>query len=360
MSASIDPPHPDTELVFRCATESDYPSVLSLMQLEYGDEIVAQRDYFTWQYVNNPIGRAVIGCCETDNGAIVGVLPTIPMPLTWDGKPVKASLILNVLTHPDYRRRGLFVKCGETAFRALKEDGTTLVYGFPNKIIHAGYIHKLGCRDMGSAGLLIRVHDVDAVVAAKLPRAGHKLFTWPAKLMMGALQRQPKTMRPVREIESFEDLRLHAFTPEHGPGRKLTPEWLTWRYRDVPGRDHDAAVVGTNDKPHGLIVLRTEQRFGVKIACVTEFLTSPGADRSVAVSLAAYADSFAREHECAATLCLAASGSRTANLLRSCGFLRVPKRFEPHPYPIIWKELYGPALDIAADRFDPVFGSYDY
>lgn len=96
-----------------------------------------------WAFMENPCGDPIVSLCFAGD-ILVGHYAVIPYDLTYQGQPVKGSLSMTTMVHPDHHKKGIFVKLAEQVYEAAKELNYDLVFGFPNKNSAPGFERKLG------------------------------------------------------------------------------------------------------------------------------------------------------------------------------------------------------------------------
>ena len=96
--------------------------------------------------VKNPSGKAIIWLAidPTSENKIVGQYVVIPIRVLLRGEEKMGSLSLNTLTHPKYRRMGIFTTLANLTYKKCKNENIVLTYGFPNQNSYSGFIKKLG------------------------------------------------------------------------------------------------------------------------------------------------------------------------------------------------------------------------
>jgi GNAT superfamily N-acetyltransferase len=77
-------------------------------------------------------------------GTAIGYYGVIPCFLSCNGRRVLAAQSTDTMTHPGYRLKGLFVELANLAYDLCRENGITLVIGFPNQHSYHGAVQKLG------------------------------------------------------------------------------------------------------------------------------------------------------------------------------------------------------------------------
>jgi hypothetical protein len=124
----------ETELgrfVIRPYQEGDETGILSLWKAAFGKEI--PRALWRWKYLKNPY-PVQIALAVGEDGTIRVMYGGIPYRATWKNERVTVTHLMDIMSHPNYRKSGLFVKTG-TAFFDLYAGPhrTCFYYGFPGK-----------------------------------------------------------------------------------------------------------------------------------------------------------------------------------------------------------------------------------
>ena len=101
------------------------------------------KDYYRWQYVDNPNGKVVSYNAYFD-GMLVAHYAAIPIEMSFEGKIQKGLLSLNTATHSEHRGKGLFVKLAQMTYDHAKEMGYKYVIGVANANSTHGFLMKLG------------------------------------------------------------------------------------------------------------------------------------------------------------------------------------------------------------------------
>jgi hypothetical protein len=68
-----------------------------------------------------------------------------------EGARFPAALSMTTMTHPDFRGRGLLEATGEALYAAMTSEGAKASLGFPNQMVHAARLTKLGWVDIVDA-----------------------------------------------------------------------------------------------------------------------------------------------------------------------------------------------------------------
>jgi len=110
---------------------SDEPGVLSLWQAAFHKELPSK--VWRWKYLKNPYPQKVLVCTK-DDGTILALFGGIPYRAIRQGRPIEILHAMDIMSHPDYRGAGLFVRTC-TAFMAFfcQSEGVNFLYGLPGR-----------------------------------------------------------------------------------------------------------------------------------------------------------------------------------------------------------------------------------
>jgi hypothetical protein len=305
--------------------DSDEVSILDLQKLVFGDGDLASREFFDWQYRQNPSGRALIAIAREPGGKIVAQYVAIPLRLNLDGRSEMGSFAVNAATHPDYRRMNLFVKCAKKLFDDALQAGVTHTFAFPTLYAYLASTSKLGYRDLGLTPLLMKLHNAEVFLSERGLTRPWLPFGYVGGIVLKALQKEPRKIQNVEEVTSFDGLPVERLRERKQITVDVDSRWLNWRYINNPRHKYRIAVARYSREIAGLVVhgiQESAQRYGV----IMDLMLSPTAGKDTVESLLHHVFSSHVEAGCSLTLCLASPGSRKERLLRQYGFWNVPKR----------------------------------
>jgi len=350
---------PERKLTLRPWRDEDQAGILALERAVWGETEAVDPAFFDWQYRRNPEGRAVIFCAEDQVGMIVAQYAIIPIPLRFKGRRITGSLSLNTATHPDYRRRGLFTKTAMAVYEQLQRQGIVYTLGFPNENSYPGFVSKLDFADLGRPKLLVKILDPVAFVGGQ-----HLADKWPrfaalvAKVTKG-LRGKPTSAAYTRELPDFEQLWTQDLWETVDVVVAADEKWLTWRYIENPIADYTIIIAGDAKAPDGLMVSRSfvQTRRG-RIGYIMELMLKSEADFDVVRALISRTIAHFEADGCTALCFIASSGSRKFSLVKQCGFLEVPRKFNRVP-PLILRKHVPDKSNILLRDVDVSFEMFD-
>lgn len=129
--------HPET---------SELNEILELMNVVQ-PHIDRSLDLLRWQYFESPAGPGQIYLLK-DNGEIATIICAAATKIQAGTQVLPARILQDGMTHPDFRRRGLFHKLAQHCFEDLARD-SFVSYGFPNRFSQ-GLLRKAGWKRLCS------------------------------------------------------------------------------------------------------------------------------------------------------------------------------------------------------------------
>ncbi|RJP15668.1 MAG: GNAT family N-acetyltransferase [Candidatus Abyssobacteria bacterium SURF_5] len=344
---------------FKLWDDSEEAGILALVRQDRGATDTRFAEYFDWEYRRNPLGRAIIGIGKKPDGMVVTALAAVPTPVVFRGAPLMACQLVNGMTRSDYMGRGLFSECGRMVCDALKRSGIALSYGLPNPNSFPSLTRKIGYSDIGTAKLLVFLHNPAALAAVRFPAARILGAAGIDRRLARFLLKKPRIKAAVQSRRSFNGLPLERLREDADLALDPNIDWLNWRYTDVPRRPYRIITTGGDDAPSGVAVYRLSLWDRVRITTINDLFLPPQHEPEAVESLIAHIISESESGDCAATFCLVAPGSRKEEILTRLGFVVVPHRFEPQPFSVI---LQGHSVSISGMTVREMavsFGAYD-
>ncbi len=299
----------------------DEQTILELEQLVWGKEEPGSPPYFRWQYLHNPLGRALTGSVASSGGALAAHIACMPVPVEMNRQWLRCGLVVNAVTHPQHRRQGFFERLGSELIDEAYQIGLPLLICVPNKSSFGVFKKKLGFQEIGTHSLMVKCIDPGVFLAQHgFKRVGRAMSILASQFFStrrtSRCMNAPSHIQPIDDIRSvvFEGLCYHL---SDGAGFEET-EWFHWRYAMHPTRRYQYVIVGSAKNPSALMVYHVLNRYHK--AFVSDFLFAPDAPLEAIKWVADFVVNSVRQQGASALWCIAKQSSRRAHLLKRCGF----------------------------------------
>lgn len=105
-------------------------------------------DYIKWQYVDNPVGKA-IAICAMENGVVIGHYAAQPIISRINGEDIRGLFILNAAVDPAFQGKGVLRSIADHVHDQAARAGYRFMIGVGNKNSTPIYTKKFGFRALG-------------------------------------------------------------------------------------------------------------------------------------------------------------------------------------------------------------------
>jgi GNAT superfamily N-acetyltransferase len=274
------------EIKVRDYLPEDENSALALIQRGMGGGPTGTRDmgFWQWKHFQNPFGPSIALVAVHRDGQIIGVRTFMQWRFQGGDREVSAVRAVDTVTHPDYRRYGIFSTLTRKAVEKVRDNNIDLIFNTPNATVLPGYL-KLGWSLVSLIRPQIKVLNYPRFI---MGIARNKGKHQPAMLDPSArffrqepppieeLLGQEKTVeRLLQSRELRRDNRLHT---------RPTLEYLRWRYAQYPFVKYRVVYRQNHGELPGCIIFRPSGRLGMKEVVLSE-LIMPEYERDVASGL---------------------------------------------------------------------------
>jgi hypothetical protein len=265
-----------SEIEIRDYQQSDIGPVLDLVQLGLGGGPTGAREetFWKWKHWSNPFGKSIALVAASREGQIVGLRTFMRWQFQSGSKTLKAVRAVDTVTHPDFRRYGVFSSLTTKAIERTRESNVDLIFNTPNDDVLPGYL-KLGWNKVGFVRPWINILNPPRFAAGIIRnRSSRKSL---AQVAPQDFFRD--TVSPVSEFLGKKDIVEEALRCRNkvNNGQLSTEQslnYLRWRYSEFPKANYFVVHHRMNSDLSGFIILRTNLRFGLKEILISEMLLS--------------------------------------------------------------------------------------
>jgi len=235
----------DRDVLVRHVRPSDSPALVELFEAAFDARLAP--DHFTWKYYENPAGEAV-GFVADAGDRLAAFYGVIPEWWSVGGADVVVFQSMDTMTHPEFQRRGLFVRLAERTYEEVRDrTGRCDLVGIPGPTSLPGFTGKLGWGE---------IHDFDVLTAPALA-----VRAWPRR------GDRKVTVEPIER----PDGRIHrileeAPEPEGDAWPRLSGEFFDWRVFGRSPKQFRVALASRGDRPIALCVYSGNSRRATLVA----------------------------------------------------------------------------------------------
>lgn len=284
--------------------------------------------WWHWIYRANPRGIGVI-CVAEHDGRVVGHAAEVPLVMKIGGENVLVGLGIDAMTHPDYRRQGMYLAVVKTR-RALGEArGIRATYAFPNKLSYPGQVNELGAFDIATMQKVvkplnwrnaIRTQTKNRLLIAMGAAAGGLLG---ATFFRAGKAPSLKGLT-IAQVSHFDE-RIDGLWTRAASSYQVivvrNKEYLNWKYAAVPDTDYLICVAEQAQAIVGYLVVSRKQVDQARIGVILDVFSE---SEEIAQCLISEAVTRCRQEKLDLLYGARMAGTPLARALRRNGFLSVP------------------------------------
>lgn len=312
----------------------DRPGILELYRAVHGEaKAELARENWVWEFEAGPcIGRRPFVWVAEADGRIVGLHPAIPVFLRHGPERIRALWSVDLMTHPDYRGRGIFKTLTERLIEESRHEGISVFLVLPNR--YSGpLLRRRGWFDVATFPVMIKplrwVPLLRQISLRSLPKAVAGGLAVTRRLINGIMAGggSPTEGSPeVKITESFDsrfDGLFERVAGEYDFIAVRDKRYLDWRYGAYPGGKYTVFTAERGGDLLGFMVVSTERSHPDR-GQIAELLAAGGPQRGTVISglLEAGTDHLARRD--VATIEICSPGEPYTGPLARAGFVEVP------------------------------------
>lgn len=321
---------PAPSWTLREAGEGDRDAILALRQRVYASEDPEKQlpEFWDWEFLSGPEGRARMFVAD-DDGLVAGHYAMIPQHFVFKGAAASGAIVVDLMTHPDYRRQGIFNRVDRFARDATAAQ-LDFACAYPIRKESLGGFLTLGWKLEFTIPVLVRPLDWSAIARRfGIPRG----FVVAAGAWRG-LRRLFAPSRhgdeSIRELDASDCEEMAALATRGLAGmdvhRQRSAAFFRWRLFASPVWKYRVTGLFADGELRAFVASRRASLLGTDSLAVVDLAAEPDADRELAILL----DELIREATRAGQEVAGAMvtrGNRYSRALRCAGFYPGPHKF---------------------------------
>ena len=265
----------------RDGNQLDREGILSLRGVVFNEEERDKLDprFWQWEFMEGPDGKAFLYIVE-DRNKIIGHFADIPRRFSLEGETVLGTLSLDLMVHPSYWRKGIFLALGRYGAEKVKQENGLLLTAFPIRLETILGLRKIGWKEVAKLPVLvypIRFRSILNRYVHFPPLAaltgGIARFFY--SLLYGLKGERKAGGIEIDQVSSFDEAFEHfwqkasALYPIIGIRNR---DYLNWRYLRHPTRSYAIYRAKENGEMRGYIILRKVDLLKFNSAVIVDLL----------------------------------------------------------------------------------------
>jgi GNAT superfamily N-acetyltransferase len=318
----------------RDGDEGDLHQILKLRSAVFGEMEKDKLDprFWRWEFMGGTEGKALIHIVE-EGDEIVGHFADIPRKFFINGEVSLGTLSLDLMVHPDYRRKGMFYQLGRYAVQRVRESGGRFMTAYPIRKETIKGLKKIGWVVVDDLPVLVFPLRFQGIFQRYLHFLPLSLFMGGmARVFYHLLFRKKKELKEgkirieeVLEVDSWFERFLEE-TKFHFSHMGLRDRmYLIWRYFKHPTRTYRIFRAIKREEMRGFIVLRKVDLLGFNSAVIVDLMAL---DEEALTPLAEEGIAYSQREQVDLLGFMVPKSHPYYHFLKKQGFLRSPKTFQ--------------------------------
>ena len=282
----------------------------------WGLESAKAEAYFRWKYFRNPFGNSFLGLVCDEAEQILGFEGLVRWKLLFDENEISCVIGTDMLTHPNYRGRGVMSALVSYLNGEAQRAGIQLRLSPLHFPIESHMLQKIGLRQVRNCVVNhVQVHNyvpvLMSLLKSRLPKSTSR------RLVDDDFIKEAMSVQTLLSHDGFANL-LKRDRQRCSRDRLTTPrsmEYVKWRYCENPAATYYAAAVEQGYSLAAAAVFRPICYRGIKIIQLRELFV----DRDDAVSTLLEELVRATDADCIHGVW--STGSEKDQILRRLGFV---------------------------------------
>jgi hypothetical protein len=243
---------------YRKYCPDDYEAIRKLINLIQPEQPWS-KEYFDWQYLNNPAGKAKVWIAEYQN-KIIANYAAIPHHFKVNEQIHLAWRVQDVLTHADFRKMGIMHELSALCTNDISTGESPLNFTFPNQHSHTSFIRQNW----------VKAYRIPLMIATNLHEK--------VKSISDNIDSVYAISIFKRDLDELWNIAKNDFC--YTVSRTLS--YLTWRYLNRPGARYYPFIDQKDGSLEGLLVMKYyDLDKSIRLAHICELFVAPGKHSSL-------------------------------------------------------------------------------
>ncbi len=317
----------------RDGDEKDLPGILSLRKIVFGEEEADKLEprYWRWEFMDAPDGKGFIYLVQ-EGDKIIAHFADIPRRFLVQGKTILGTLSLDLMVHPNYRRRGLFTAMGRYSAQRVKQENRHFMTAFPIRPQTIQGLKKIGWHEIMKLPVLVYPIRFTGIVKRYIHFSSlsylvggiaRGIYT-PLLLMKKGKENRGIEIENVEKMDNQFEKFLERGSSIHSIMGLRDSNYMNWRYFNHPTRVYRIYRAIKDGEMKGYLILRKVTLLGFNSVVIADLLSS---DLDIFEFLLKGGIEFSKKESVDLLGFMVPKSHPYYQFLRKYGFLRSPKTF---------------------------------
>ena len=272
--------------IVRLDMERDFEAFEELSVISFGENTNSKKEMYEWLFEKNPYnksGNMMYLLKEGDK--IIGCDGLLPNELYVNGKTLLTAHSVKSMTHPDYKKQGIFRMMTENSCERGKQDGVDVVIGLANDQSYPAY-QRFGWPTLFEKEVYVKPILINNILKRRikigaLAELGNTIYTaFMKSKLKSTIDKEIKyeiLSQVPKEIQKCWD----KYKSKYKVLLVRDYKYCNYRYNQRPDVNYVTVLARHNNEIVGFAILHNSVANSSKMTSAVEFFTDPTNERYI-------------------------------------------------------------------------------
>ncbi len=272
--------------IVRLNINKDFEGFEELSVLSFGEGTNCKKEMYEWLFDKNPYnktGNMMYILKEGDK--VIGCDGLIPNELYVNGKTLLAAHSVKSMTHPDYKKQGIFRKMTQNSCERGLEDGVDVVIGLANDQSYPAYL-RFGWPTLFEKEAYVKPILITNILKRRikiefLSSCANSMYVMYMKNKLKAKMDKEIKFEILNSVPESVQTCWDKYKDKYKVLLVRDYKYLNYRYNLRPDVNYVTILMKLNDEIIGFAILHNSKANGSKMTSAVEFFTDPTNERYI-------------------------------------------------------------------------------
>ena len=264
----------------------DFETFEELSVISFGQATNSKKEMYEWLFDNNPYnksGNMMYLLKEGDK--VIGCDGLLPNELYVNGKTLLTAHSVKSMTHPDYKKQGIFKMMTENSCERGRQDGVDVVIGLANDQSYPAY-QRFGWPTLFEKEVYVKPILINNILKRRLKigalaEFGNSIYAAFMKNKLKSSMDKEIKFEILNQVPNEIQKCWDKYKSKYNVMLVRDYKYLNYRYNQRPDVDYVTVVEKLNNEIIGFAILHNSFANGSKMTSAVEFFTDPTNERYI-------------------------------------------------------------------------------
>ena len=275
----------DKEIV-RLDMERDFDAFEELSVISFGENTNSKKEMYEWLFEKNPYnksGNMMYILKEGDK--VIGCDGLLPNELYVNGKVLLTAHSVKSMTHPDYKKQGIFRMMTENSCERGRQDGVDVVIGLANDQSYPAY-QRFGWPTLFEKEVYVKPILINNILKRRIKIGviadlGNSIYALFMKNKLKSSMDKEINYEILNSVPKEIQKCWDKYKSKYNVLLVRDYKYLNYRYNERPDVDYVTLLAKLNNEIIGFAILHNSVANGSKMTSAVEFFSDPTNERYI-------------------------------------------------------------------------------